>query len=420
MKLYKIAQSLELRQTPNRFSGTILPQSSQIMTELKIEDALENLAKANGFVTALDYVLCSLYPEYVEACKQFYNDYEKGLEEIVKPSVINQIDNVIAQALVVFWKELKKEASNVWELTKTAQEEPLKWYPNKDDLKKDFFGHTYKIEVGVHNDYVFIINASGVGLAIDIMTDYMAKEFPHTIIPKEVVENLDPNVDPSYITGPYSGITINFSNQQMHVVELNEAQRKDMLEEMEEEMEEEESPSLKTKMMNFLKSQFGDEEEMDNEAEIAIYWFASNWHEGQASELYSILSTSPYHPGSLTSFDTEDDTVKNMYYMLEDEFAELAPKTLDSLKSDALESCNFRDHEMGEWEDDNATDPQTSISHCEICGKYVQVNLKPAPNQIDIGGDAVALYCKPLYGLATPEELYRELGIGGPKSNENL
>jgi len=31
--------------------------------------------------------------------------------------------------------------------------------------------------------------------------------------------------------------------------------------------------------------------------EAAIYWFASDWHGGQSSNLYSALSTSPYRPG---------------------------------------------------------------------------------------------------------------------------
>jgi hypothetical protein len=31
--------------------------------------------------------------------------------------------------------------------------------------------------------------------------------------------------------------------------------------------------------------------------EAAIYWFASDWHGGKWSNLYSALSTSPYKPG---------------------------------------------------------------------------------------------------------------------------
>ena len=33
--------------------------------------------------------------------------------------------------------------------------------------------------------------------------------------------------------------------------------------------------------------------------EAALYWFASHWHSGQFSNLYSAVSTSPYRPGPL-------------------------------------------------------------------------------------------------------------------------
>lgn len=37
----------------------------------------------------------------------------------------------------------------------------------------------------------------------------------------------------------------------------------------------------------------------DMDIEQAIYWFCSDYHGGQASNLYSVLSTSKYKPGAL-------------------------------------------------------------------------------------------------------------------------
>ncbi len=34
--------------------------------------------------------------------------------------------------------------------------------------------------------------------------------------------------------------------------------------------------------------------------EEAIYWFATEWHGGQSSPLYSVLSTSPFNPGPMS------------------------------------------------------------------------------------------------------------------------
>ncbi len=59
-------------------------------------------------------------------------------------------------------------------------------------------------------------------------------------------------------------------------------------------------PTLE-EMREFIDSlPLGDEvEEFDREE--AIYWFASEWHSGQASNLYSALSRSQFTPGASTN-----------------------------------------------------------------------------------------------------------------------
>jgi hypothetical protein len=76
----------------------------------------------------------------------------------------------------------------------------------------------------------------------------------------------------------------------------------------------------KQEMVEFIRGQFGDEPE-DFDVEEAIYWFASAWHSGQWSNLYSVLSTSQYHPG-LCSNGPEPDSMGDMILRtLEDEYA---------------------------------------------------------------------------------------------------
>lgn len=60
------------------------------------------------------------------------------------------------------------------------------------------------------------------------------------------------------------------------------------------------------------------------------------------------------------------------------------------LFQEAKESCEFRNHVMGEWLTDSKT---VSHSNCLLCGKQVVVNEKPLPNDIEISGEAVALNC---------------------------
>jgi hypothetical protein len=59
--------------------------------------------------------------------------------------------------------------------------------------------------------------------------------------------------------------------------------------------------------------------------EAAIYWFASDCHGGQWSNLYAALSQSPYRPGQLERGCPDD--AKECYEALEERFAKPNPNT---------------------------------------------------------------------------------------------
>ena len=70
-------------------------------------------------------------------------------------------------------------------------------------------------------------------------------------------------------------------------------------------------------------------------------------------------------------------------------------KLLERLKRQALKSCALRGHKMGNF---GFTIMAGGMGvkggyTCIKCGRMVQVNTNPAPNEIDIGGEAVALNC---------------------------
>lgn len=74
--------------------------------------------------------------------------------------------------------------------------------------------------------------------------------------------------------------------------------------------------TLKEEMLAFLTEGFGGDPELDFDKEEAIYWFASDWHGGQWSELYSVLSTSEFHP---SVFDNHvGEMAREMYATLEE------------------------------------------------------------------------------------------------------
>ena len=68
------------------------------------------------------------------------------------------------------------------------------------------------------------------------------------------------------------------------------------------------------------------------------------------------------------------------------------------LKQEAREACTARGHEMVPFVTlvhPTSTNGQAYVARsvCINCGKYVQIETKPALNSIDIGGNAVALGC---------------------------
>lgn len=71
---------------------------------------------------------------------------------------------------------------------------------------------------------------------------------------------------------------------------------------------------------------------------------------------------------------------------------------LQELKREAEQACYFRRHTMMEpWEDHDTRDGGREGAHavCLDCGMTVSVLTKPSPNEIDVGGKAVALTCEP-------------------------
>lgn len=60
--------------------------------------------------------------------------------------------------------------------------------------------------------------------------------------------------------------------------------------------------------------------------------------------------------------------------------------TLEQLETEGRLSAEMRGHVLGRFIDGMAT--------CERCGRSVMVLTQPMPNEIDIGGAAVAVNCR--------------------------
>ncbi len=67
-------------------------------------------------------------------------------------------------------------------------------------------------------------------------------------------------------------------------------------------------------------------------------------------------------------------------------------KKLERLRIRALESCKIKGHKMTRFA---SLHSRAKVADCKICEMSVYINSAPAPNGIDIGGEAVALHCRP-------------------------
>jgi hypothetical protein len=65
-------------------------------------------------------------------------------------------------------------------------------------------------------------------------------------------------------------------------------------------------------------------------------------------------------------------------------------RTIEELKAEALDATTLRGHVMKPWTDHS---PHLAETTCTQCEAFVQVNTKPMPNEIDIGGPAIAVGC---------------------------
>jgi len=66
-------------------------------------------------------------------------------------------------------------------------------------------------------------------------------------------------------------------------------------------------------------------------------------------------------------------------------------RSLRELKEEATTSAKRHGHKMLPFV---GREPGKAMSICRVCGKAIYVNTQPAPNGIDISGEAVATECK--------------------------
>jgi len=68
-------------------------------------------------------------------------------------------------------------------------------------------------------------------------------------------------------------------------------------------------------------------------------------------------------------------------------------RRVERLKREALKAARFRGHTMRRFKAGWSGDKYYT-SECKVCDKQAAVIPNPGPNEIDVGGEAVALGCE--------------------------
>tara|TARA_R110000824_G_scaffold190187_3_gene371613 strand:+ start:1107 stop:1463 length:357 start_codon:yes stop_codon:yes gene_type:complete len=96
-------------------------------------------------------------------------------------------------------------------------------------------------------------------------------------------------------------------------------------------------------------------------------------------------------PRDPNNFNPATDTINPVWHPVIQE--ECSAMRLGYLEHEALRSTFFRDHTMAPFT--KVTNSHQSTTKCTKCGMDVHCNVLPLPNEIEIGGEAVALNCVP-------------------------
>jgi len=64
---------------------------------------------------------------------------------------------------------------------------------------------------------------------------------------------------------------------------------------------------------------------------------------------------------------------------------------LNELKASAWQAARFRGHLLARW---HKSGSNRYCNHCKNCGRLVAIHTHPLPNEIEIGGELVAVNCE--------------------------
>jgi hypothetical protein len=111
MNWYKISRDLVEGQNQKSYLGFLQDSFSDPsafpMTEWAVEESpaseiLDQFTNEKKYLSVIDYIVCSLYPELEEKCRKYYEHGGEKIGDIYSPARLRAIDNLMTKAIDVF------------------------------------------------------------------------------------------------------------------------------------------------------------------------------------------------------------------------------------------------------------------------------------------------------------------------------
>jgi hypothetical protein len=95
---------LELKQSLNLNSySSVFIKTEKLIGELELYYVFANRANKKNYRSAIDYLLCFLYPEFEEECRKYYKDGQKKFKDLHTKRLTKTIDISLCDQIIYFY-----------------------------------------------------------------------------------------------------------------------------------------------------------------------------------------------------------------------------------------------------------------------------------------------------------------------------
>ncbi len=349
MKLTDLFNTIEIQNALRPTNGaSAIFEGTKSYSQHALNDMVEDHLPENTRVWKIQWVMSedgndNYRPQFIfartkdEAAHKFTERMRHpSLGLVAIESIIEVPFNSINEGDVIQFPGKKKEPDYIPPYTDFSDEDAHKWANCMiEEIKKGLQhgeAEEYGVESWIDDLFAGSFPYDGTGRAqrmiIKVMLSHSDMSQIDSILKRKYNYNL-PKILFSNFNELQEGEVISFPTRDTR----SDSQKYDMAAELQRiDKESEWRPTdltinadpTKEEMQHVMIKNFGAPEIDEFDYAAAMYWFASDFHGGQSSNLYSALSTSEYNPGPMISkIEDEDEMAQELYFTLYDYFSRI-------------------------------------------------------------------------------------------------